>query len=132
MKQIFLILFFVAFGCAYNTPYSLAKFKPILKISKLQAPLSAYNPLYSRHYGDFKYYSTKYFYLLDDSYMTFYMCLKKHRSELRFKNDWSVNTKIAKAMEVKVKLFPLNESREFTFLQIHSDPNTDKPSINKP
>ncbi len=133
MRKMFLILFFVVFALAHNTPYSLKKFRLILENSKLQAPLSAYNPLYSRHYGDFKYYFNKYFYLLDGRYMTFYMCGKKHRSELRFKENWKVDTKFSKILDVKVKLFCLGEIKEFTFLQIHADSTLkNQLTINKP
>ncbi|WP_457561261.1 polysaccharide lyase family 7 protein [Caminibacter sp.] len=104
-----------------------------MNISKLQAPTSSFNPLYSRKYGDFAYYSNRYFYLQDKNYMVFYMCGKKNRSELRFKKDWKVNTKTPEILEAEVKLFPLNAKREFTFLQIHADSTLkDKPIINKP
>ncbi len=130
-KIIFLIFGIYLFGC--NTPYSLDKFKEILNISKLQAPVSHYNALYSTKYGEFKDVCNKYFYLQDNKYMTFFMCGKKHRSELRFKDDWKVSTTIPKILEAKVKLFPLNEQREFTFLQIHADSTLkNKPVINKP
>ncbi|QCT95241.1 polysaccharide lyase family 7 protein [Caminibacter mediatlanticus TB-2] len=127
----FFIFFVILFG--HDSPYSLDKFKPVLNMSKLQAPKSSFNPLYSRHYGDFKDYSNKYFYLQDNKYMVFYMCGSHNRSELRFKNIWSVNTKIPKILEAEVKLFSLNAKREFTFLQIHADSTLkDAPIINKP
>ena len=130
-KILFLIFGIYLFGC--NTPYSLEKFKEILNISKLQAPKSHYNPLYSTKYGEFKDVCNKYFYLQDNKYMAFFICGKKHRSELRFKNDWSVADTNAHIIEARVKLFPLNEQREFTFLQIHADSTLkNKPIINKP
>ena len=133
MKKIIFFWIFSAILFACNTPYSLNKFKSVLKISKFQAPLSSYNSLYSAKYGEFKDFCNKYFYLQDNKYMAFFMCDKKHRSELRFKNDWKVSTKKAKILEAEVKLFPLNEKREFTFLQIHADSTLkNKPIINKP
>ena len=126
-------LFFFVFLFGHDAPYSLDKFKSALKISKLQAPKSSFDPLYSRHYGDFQNYSNKYFYLQDNKYMVFYMCGNHNRSELRFKNIWSVNTSSPKILEAEVKLFPLNARREFTFLQIHADDTlVDYPTINKP
>lgn len=129
MRYLILFLSVILFG--YDSPYSLKKFRNTLDISKLQAPSSSYNPLYSVKYGNFAYYSNKYFYLQDRRYMTFFMCGKKNRSELRFKQDWKVDTKNAITLKTSVKLFPLNEKREFTFLQIHAD-STLKNSINKP
>jgi len=132
LRGISFFLFFV-FLFGHDSPYSLDKFKSVLDISKLQAPKSSYDPLYSRHYGDFQYYSNKYFYLQDNKYMVFYMCGDHNRSELRFKNDWSVNTNTPKILEAEVKLFPLNAKREFTFLQIHADSTLkNKPIIKKP
>jgi len=129
----FLILAIATLLFAHDSPYSLKKFRPVLKISKLQAPKSAYDPLYSRGYGDFEYFSNEYFYLQDRNFMVFYMCDNHNRSELRFKNDWKVDTKTPKILEAEVKLFPLNQSREFTFLQIHADSTLKcAPTINKP
>ena len=113
-----------------KSPYSLEKFQPVLNESKLQAPLSSYNPLYSVKYGEFKDYYNKYFYLTDNKYMTFYMCDEHHRSELRFKNTWEVNSSQAKILEAKVKILPLTTEKEFTFLQIHSD--TTQETLNEP
>jgi len=131
IKKILIFLF--VFLYAHDSPYSLDKFKPVLNISKLQAPVSSYNPLYSRKYGDFEDYSNKYFYLQDGKYMVFYMCGDHNRSELRFKNDWKTDTEEEKVLEARVKLFPLNQKREFTFLQIHADSTLKNvPTINKP
>ena len=128
MVKFFSLIFLFVFLFSWNYPYALDKFKPVLNISKLQASKSSYNTLYSRHYRDFQNYSNRYFYLQDNSYMVFYMCGSHNRSELRFKNDWLVNTTTPKVLEAEVKLFPLNEKREFTFLQIHADDTL----INKP
>ncbi|WP_457563118.1 polysaccharide lyase family 7 protein [Caminibacter pacificus] len=128
-----IFFFFVTLLLAHDSPYSLDKFKPVLGISKLQAPQSSYNPLYSRKYGDFADYSNRYFYLQDDKYMVFYMCGNHNRSELRFKNTWKVDTESEKTLKAEVKLFPLNEKKEFTFLQIHTDGTLKKViTINKP
>ncbi len=131
-KIVFLILgFMMLYGC--NSPYSLDKFKKILSVSKFQAPDSHYNPLYSTEYGEFEDFCNQYFTLQDNKYMAFFMCGKKHRSELRFKNDWSVADSKPHIIIARVKLFPLNEKREFTFLQIHADSTLkDKPVIDKP
>ncbi len=130
MKQL-IFFFFTIVLFAQNSPYSLKKFHNILNISKLQAPTSKYNSLYSVKYGNFKYYSNKFFYLQDNKYMVFYMCNKKNRSELRIKQDWKVDIKKSISLNAKVKLFSLNAKREFTFLQIHAD-STLKNSIDKP
>ena len=121
------ILFLYGFG----SPYSLYKFKKVLDESKLQAPSSPYNSLYSIKYGKFLNAYNKYFYLQDRKYMVFFIFVKSNRSELRFKKDWKVNTKEPVSLEAKVKLFPLNQKKEFTFLQIHAD-STLPDSINKP
>lgn len=133
MKKYFCLVLFSLFLFAFDAPYSLKKFDAVLDVSKLQAPRSEYNPLYSRKYGDFKWYANRFFYLRDNKYMVFYMCGNHNRSELRFKNIWKTDTKSEKYIEAEVKLFPLNEKREFTFLQIHAD-NTLKntPVIDKP
>jgi len=130
MKKIIFFIFSL-FLFAHDSPYSLKKFRSILNMSKLQAPISHYNPLYSVKYGQFANYSNKYFYLQDNKYMVFFMCGKKNRSELRLKKEWKVNTKKNIALYARVKLFVLNAKREFTFLQIHADSNLPN-SINKP
>ena len=131
MKKLWLFILFVALALAHDSPYSLKKFHPILDASKLQAPKSSYDPLYSVKYGEFAQYANKYFYLQDRKYMTFFMCGKKNRSELRMKKDWKVDTKKPIKLHARVKLFRLNAKREFTFLQIHAD-STLPNSINKP
>ena len=130
MKKL-IFFFFTIPLFAQESPYSLTKFHNILNVSKLQAPTSKYNPLYSVKYGEFKYYSNKFFYLQDNKYMVFYMCNKKNRSEFRIKKEWKVNTKTPISLDARVKLFSLSAKREFTFLQIHADSNL-KNSINKP
>ncbi len=130
MKQLVFFIFATLLS-AQDTPYSLEKFQNILDISKLQAPKSSFDPLYSVKYGNFADYFNKYFYLQDSKYIVFFMCGKKHRSELRMKKEWRVDTKKSISLYAKVKLFPLNAKREFTFLQIHADSNL-KNSINKP
>jgi len=132
MKKTLLIgLFSLLF--AHDAPYSLEKFQDVLNKSKLQAPGSSFNPLYSVKYGEFEDYSNRYFYLQDRKYMVFYMCGYKNRSELRFKDIWSVDTNTLKEISARVKLFPLNTKKEFTFLQIHADSTLkNKPIIHKP
>lgn len=135
MKAFIILFSSYIFLFAYNTPFSQKKFQDILHKSKLQAPLSAYDPLYSVKYGAFKDYANKYFYLQDTRYMAFEMCGNKHRSELRLQKEWKVETKQAKTMFAKIKLFPLNQKREFTFLQIHANSNRigdNGKKINKP
>jgi len=118
---------------AFDSPYSNNDFKDILNKSKLQAPLSKFDPRWSVHYGKFENFSNRYFYLSDSKYMVFEMCGKKRRSELRVKNIWKVSTKTPKILYAEVKIFPLNTEREFTFLQIHADSTLkNSPVINKP
>ncbi|NPA73433.1 MAG: polysaccharide lyase family 7 protein [Epsilonproteobacteria bacterium] len=130
----FLSLFIIAvLSFAHDSPYSLDKFKDILNKSKLQAPSSPYDPMFGRKYGDFEAYSNKFFYLQDRRYMVFKMCGERNRSELRAKNIWKVSDENEKILQARVKLFPLNSKREFTFLQIHADSTLkDRPTINKP
>ncbi len=130
MKQLIFFIF-ATLLLAHDVPYSQEKFQDILNVSKLQAPKSSFDALYSVKYGNFADYSNKYFYLQDGKYMVFFMCGKKHRSELRMKKEWRVDTKKSISMQARVKLFPLNAKREFTFLQIHADSNL-RNSINKP
>ena len=130
MKQ-FIFFIFATLLFAHDSPYSIEKFQDILNASKLQAPKSSFDALYSVKYGNFADYSNKYFYLQDGKYMVFFMCGKKHRSELRMKKEWKTDTKTSISLYARVKLFPLNARREFTFLQIHADSNL-KNSINKP
>ncbi len=130
MKRLIFFIFTVLLF-AHDTPYSIGKFQDILNVSKLQAPKSSFDALYSVKYGDFANYSNKYFYLQDGKYMVFFMCGKKQRSELRMKKEWKTDIKKSVSLYAKVKLFPLNAKREFTFLQIHADSNL-KNSINKP
>ncbi|WP_051904545.1 polysaccharide lyase family 7 protein [Hippea jasoniae] len=113
---------------AYYPPYSSRKFNPILKISKLQAPTSKYNPIYSSKYGDFRGYASKHFHLNSNGNLVFYMCGKHQRSELRFKYQWIVNTKKENALKAQIKILPLN-SKEFTFIQIHSTKTINKPLL---
>ena len=130
MKKILLFLLAISLF-AHDAPYSLKKFRSILDSSKLQAPKSHFDPLYSVPYGRFAYYSNRYFYLQDNRFMTFFMCGKKNRSELRMKQDWKVDTKKPVTLYARLFLLPLNAKREFTFLQIHAD-STMPNSINKP
>jgi hypothetical protein len=116
-----------------TSPYFLDKFKSVLNVSKLQAPTSKYNPKYSIHYGKFKGIYNKYFYLENNRYMSFYMCeddeSEYKRSELRFRDDFKVSEN--HYLKARVKVFPLSEEKEFTFLQIHADANYDN-TLNKP
>jgi len=123
MKKIFFVLSLIVLLFGHDAPYSLKKFRNVLNIAKLQAPESHYNPLYSVKYGKFKNYQNRYFYLQDKKYMVFVMCGKKKRSELRFKHEWLVETKSPKIIFARVKIFPLSQVKEFTFLQIHADSN---------
>jgi len=133
MKKVIFFLASLLFAC--NTPYSLNKFVSILSVAKLQVPYSKYNPLYSVKYGEFKDVCHQFFNLQDNRYMAFFMCqedLTSHRrSELRFKNIFKVSSQKAHILDARLKIFPLNEKKEFTFLQIHPDTHY-KPSINKP
>ena len=133
MKNLIIFFSVLLFGC--NAPYSLDKFKSVLKKAKLQAPYSHYNKVFATKYGKFKNVCHKYFYL-EDKYMVFFMCQDRDehkRSELRFKDDFKVSSKKAHILIAKVKLFPLDEEKEFTFLQIHADSTLkDVPTINKP
>ncbi len=127
---IWLLLITPTFTVGKITPYDIDKFKPILNITKLQAPLSKYNKIYSVKYGKFYKISHKYFFAQDDSFMTFYMCNKKHRSELRERDTWELPTKKKKTLTAIVK--PISyDAKEFTFLQIHSLPTKDN-KLNKP
>jgi hypothetical protein len=140
MKKFLFMLFLLLIDCnGFNKnniikiPYSLDKFKPVLNISKLRAPTSEYDPKYSTHYGNFEGVYNKYFYLENNRYMTFYMCendeSEHKRSELRFRNDFKVREN--HYLKARVKILPLSEEKEFTFLQIHADANYDN-TPNKP
>ena len=134
MKIIFLLLCSVLLF-SFDTPYSQKKFRDVLKKTKLQAPESSYNPRYSVKYGEFENYANKYFYLQDGKYMVFEICGKKYRSELRQQKEWKVETNIPQELFARVKLFPLDQKREFTFLQIHANSNRvgdNGKKINKP
>jgi len=124
------ILLLSACASIYISPLSLKKFDNILYRCKLQAPTSRFNKKYSCKYGKLLKCANKYFYLQDNKYMTFYMCGKKHRSELRFKDIWKTSTKKPKILKVTLKIKPIN-CFEFTFIQIHSYP-AKKTSLNKP
>ncbi len=129
------LLFFTSLLFSYNPPYNAKKFHQVLKHSKLQAPTSKFNPLFGTHYGMFKNIAHKYFYLTNQNFLTFYMCGKKNRSELREKDEWKVNTSTPHTLYAVIKLQPLSTQTEFTFLQIHADPKKkikNNISINKP
>ena len=134
-KILFLTIIFGAL-LASDAPNSLGKFKQILKVSKLQAPTSHHDKKYGAKYGKFKNFSNKYFYLKNDSYMIFDMCQnkkEKRRSELRARDDWSIDTHIPKTLRAKLKIIPYSEQTEFTFLQIHSDGTLkNTPIVNLP
>ena len=135
MKKIFCI--FVLFGVSlifgYEAPYKLEKFQTVLDHSKLQAPLSSFDPKWSIPYGKFQNRANRYFYLEDNQYMAFFMCGKKHRSELREQNIWQVETKKKHILYAEVKILPLDNKKEFTFIQIHSDPSVNSTILlNKP
>ncbi|GAX87446.1 conserved hypothetical protein [Lebetimonas natsushimae] len=137
ISLIFNIIFAYTFNQEKNfstkSPYCLDKFKFILNISKLQAPKSKFDSEYSTYYGKFEGIYNKYFYLENNNYMTFYICEKNEnehrRSELRFRNDFKVSEN--HYLKVRVKILPLNEKKEFTFLQIHADAHYDN-TPNKP
>ncbi len=132
MKIFVVFIISAQFLLALQSPYGLKKFQDILNISKLQAPTSKYNSSYSRKEGEFENFYNRYFYLQDGRYMTFFMCGYKNRSELREVEDWSVLSEKNIKIYAKVSIFPSNGVKEFTFLQIHSDPSKSKISINKP
>ena len=120
-----LLLFFIGWGNNNQSCNGYLKFKPILEKAKLQCPTSEYNSTYSRHYGDFEGFSSKYFYYKDCD-LNFYMCGEHNRSELRFKNEFYISDEENKTLEAIVKLIPNTD--EFTFLQIHGVTN----GLNKP
>ncbi|WP_187647470.1 polysaccharide lyase family 7 protein [Nitrosophilus labii] len=135
IKKLLFLIFFSSIIFAHDAPYALQKFRQVLDNSKLQAPKSPYNPRYSVKYGEFRYFSNRYFYLQDAKFMVFFMCGKKNRSELRFKDEWRVETKYPKIIRAKLYLFPLDQKKEFTFLQIHANSNRtgiNGKIINKP
>jgi len=135
MKIILFLLTSATLLFSHDTPFSQKKFQDVLKRSKLQAPESAYNPRFSVKYGEFENYANEYFYLQDSRYMVFEMCGKKNRSELRQQREWKVETRNPQVLFAKLKLFPLDQTREFTFLQIHADSNRvgdNGKKINKP
>jgi len=111
--------------------FSKKEFQETLKISKLQAPTSSYDPMWGTHYGEFNGVANRYFYL-NDNLVHFAMCGYKRRSELRFKETWNVSTKTPKTMEAKLEVYPLDDQiSEFTFLQIHTDSHQEG-GINSP
>ncbi len=131
MKQVFFIFVFIDFLFAYKYPYALDKFHDILHKVKLQAPNSSYNAKYSCKNGKFDKFSNRYFYLQNGRYMTFQMCGYKNRSELREVKDWYVSSKNKIKIIAKILIEPMQNIKEFTFLQIHSEFNFNK-IINKP
>ncbi len=128
LVAVFLILDLL-FG--YIAPYSLKSFRDILNISKLQAPYSFHDKRFGVKFGKFKNVARRYFFLSDHKYLTFFMCGKGRRSELRLKEEFKIDSKTKKALLARVKLFPLNGIKEFTFLQIHSNANKSN-GFNKP
>ena len=130
MRYILLILIFLKLY-SHNYPYYNTNFKDILNNSKLQAPTSSYDPKYSVHYGKFKNYYNKYFYLSNYKYMTFEMCGKKRRSELRLKDEWRVSDKNIHTLIAQVKVIPKNVESELTILQIHTNAKRSN-NLNKP
>ncbi len=118
------------------TPYSSVKFISTLLASKLQAPTSSLDRFFGTYYAEFEDVANRYFYLDENESINFTMCQDEdmgRRSELRFQELWKVSTTVEKTLEGRVKLLPLNQSREFTFMQIHSDGTlTYEPVINSP
>jgi len=100
-------------------------FKPILDKAKLQCPTSHFDKSCSRHYGNFEGFSNKYFFY-DNHNLAFYMCGNHHRSELRFRDEFFMSGN-KKTLEAIVKLFP--QTKEFTFLQIHTYKGINKPIL---
>ena len=129
------LIFFIGCGGGSNIgnntikgayiPSTYLKFKPVLDKAMLQCPTSEFNETYSRHYGDFEGFSSKYFYY-GNSDLFFHMCGNHNRSELRFKDEFYINDDGYKILEAKLKLYP--NSDEFTFLQLHGI----KEGLNKP
>ncbi|OMH41427.1 hypothetical protein BLW93_00345 [Desulfurobacterium indicum] len=111
-------------------PYDIKSFRKLLNTCKLQAPYSTFNKIYSTHYGNFKNFKTKYFYAKDKS-IVFRMCGVGRRCELRFKDEWQIPVKKEKWLKLTLRLMPLNNVKEFTFIQIHSKPSK-YCSVNKP
>jgi len=135
ISLILLIIISLILLLAPGTPYSFEKFRSVLEQSNLQAPTSKYNPHYGVKNGRFKDVSNEYFYSRDNRYMVFEMCGEKNRSELRSTREWKVDASKLHSIFAKVKLLPLNQEKEFTFLQIHANFNhasSDGKRINKP
>ncbi len=118
------------------TPYSSQKFTQTLLASKLQAPTSSLDKFFGTDYAEFEDVANRYFYLDENESINFKMCQEEdvgRRSELRFQELWKVSTDIEKTLEGRVKLLPLDQNVEFTFMQIHSDGTLKyEPVINSP
>jgi len=116
-------------------PYSSNKFKDVLKLTKLQYPESAT----AVNYGQFKEFSSDYFYL-SDGYMVFDIDQSKFdgyikRVELRHGpadySTWKVSTHNTKSISAIVNLPGSNDTplNEYTWLQIHDKGKYNKPLI---
>ena len=114
---------------ADTVPYDLAKFRPVLDDSKLQAPTSS-PALIAR--GDFAGQDNEYFFLdPTGEHLVFTVSGESNRSELRQESgDWQTSAAVEQVLSARVSL-PLPETdtlNQFTFMQIH-DTND---GLNKP
>lgn len=114
---------------AQAVPYDLAKFRPVLDDSKLQAPTSS--PALIDH-GEFAGESNAYFYLdPTGQHMVFDVSGDSNRSELRqMSGDWQTSTALRRSLDARVRVdVPQTPSLDqYTFMQIH-DTND---GLNKP
>ncbi len=103
----------------YIPPYDVARFRPVLDASKLQAPTSST----ACPQGEFDGFADWFFYLYvgNDTYMTFKMSGDSCRSELRQMEEWKTSTTSWRKMIGDVRVFyPTDDSlNQFTWMQIH-------------
>jgi len=130
MKKIItflLAVFFVSFGFAYQAPYSLWKFNSILNVSKLTYPKPDKKVV---NYGKFQGFASDWFYADEDGNLVF--VLEKTEKDSKIRNElregvnwkdlgWDIQKNTIHHLHAKVKLQPISDLKEYTFLQIHSE-----------
>eukprot|EP00170_Pyropia_yezoensis_P002654 contig_11106_g2658 len=114
-----------AVAAARRPPWDIARFRPALRVAKLQAPDSVQR----KDVRSFPNFQADHFYS-ENRDMVFVMGGDSQRSELRFLDEWSVRTSSTRRMVGVLTLpTPLRGMKHFTWMQVHGGSKGKKPLL---
>lgn len=114
-----------AVAAARRPPWDISRFRPALRVAKLQAPDSVQR----KDVRSFPNFQADHFYS-ENRDMVFVMGGDSQRSELRFLDEWSVRTSSTRRMVGVLTLpTPLRGMKHFTWMQVHGGSKGKKPLL---